>query len=230
MIKITNLTKSFDDNMIFENLNLTINSGNTVILGPSGSGKTTLLRLMAGLDHSYKGQIVHEHSSLSYVFQEDRLLPWKTLRQNIEFIIPKPNVLQARIENVSQSLHIDDLLDKKPYELSGGQKRRCAIARGFIYPSETILMDEPFSSLDLYLKLKIISDLRALLEEEDRNMILITHDINEALLLADEIIIFKQTPITDYKRINIDLKHRRIDDDEFSRLGSEIYHYLLERS
>ncbi len=230
MISFTNLTKKFGDKVIFDNLDIHINPGKTVILGPSGSGKTTLLRIIAGLDDDYEGVIESESANLSYVFQEDRLLPWKTLRQNIEFILPNPEQFMARINQVAKSLHIDDLLDKRTYVISGGQKRRCAIARGFIYPSDTILMDEPFSSLDLYLKLHIIDDLKELLEHDSRNLILITHDINEALLLADEIIIFKHTPVSEFRRIKVDLKERRIDNDEFNRLSKEIYHYLLERS
>jgi NitT/TauT family transport system ATP-binding protein len=229
MIKITNLVKSFGSQIVLDNLNLHIGYGTTVILGPSGSGKTTLLRLIAGLDKEYKGALNSEEMRMSLVFQEDRLLPWKTLRQNIEFILAKQGVSDSRIEQITESLHIKELLDSKPYKLSGGQKRRCAIARGFIYPSDIILMDEPFSSLDLYLKLKIIADLNILLEKEKRNLLLVTHDITEALLLADEILIFRHTPVSEYRTLKLELPkgERKLQSTIFNEWERLIYEYLL---
>ncbi|MBN2829377.1 MAG: ABC transporter ATP-binding protein [Candidatus Cloacimonetes bacterium] len=229
MIRISNLTKSFGAHTVLKSLNLHIGFGTTVLLGPSGSGKTTLLRLIAGLDKNYQGEIDSEKMRMSIVFQEDRLLPWKTLRHNIEFILPRDKVNQERINHITESLKIQALLDSKPFKLSGGQKRRCAIARGFIYPSDIVLMDEPFSSLDLYLKLKIIADINILLEKEKRNLLLVTHDITEALLLADEIIIFKQTPVTEFQTLKLDLpkNERMLQSSVFTEWERRIYEYLL---
>ncbi|MDP8232963.1 MAG: ABC transporter ATP-binding protein [Candidatus Zophobacter franzmannii] len=230
MIKIKNLSKSFGDLKVLDKLDLHIGYGTTVLLGPSGSGKTTLLRLIAGLDTDFTGDIDSEKMKMSFVFQEDRILPWKTLRQNIEFILPDNQVDSKRITAITESLNINELLDSRPFQLSGGQKRRGAIARGFIYPSDIILMDEPFSSLDLYLKLKIISDLNVLLEREKRNLLLVTHDINEALLLADEIVIFKQTPVSDFKVLKLDLpkSERKLNNKAFNEWERQIYQYLLD--
>ena len=182
MIRIKNLTKRYGNLTVYENFNLELKEGEvTCILGESGCGKTTLLNCVAGLT-DYEGEITEV--KCSYIFQTPRLVPNLTVGGNLKLICKDENAVEKALETVR-------LTDKKnayPVALSGGQARRVSIARAFLYGGEVILMDEPFTSLDLKLKKEISELFSQIQSESKRTALFVTHDVDEALSLAHRII------------------------------------------
>nr|WP_163237552.1 ABC transporter ATP-binding protein [Clostridium sporogenes] len=187
-IRFINARKSYGDKIIFKDLNLNFEKNKiTAILAPSGYGKTTLLNIIAGLDKLDSGNFIMKSQSISYMFQEDRLLPWLTVYENIAFVL-KSNTFKCEMENIiDKYLELVKLKEYKDYtldKLSGGMKRRVALARAFAYKSEVLIMDEPFKGIDLALKKETISTFLKLWKKDKKTVIVVTHDINEAKLLA----------------------------------------------
>ena len=226
MIKIKKISKRYGELEIFKNLSLIIPENEvTVILGPSGVGKTTLLNMISKLDEDFTGEIERRYNNLSYVFQEERLLKWKTVEENIKFVLKNDN---ESINDILELLELYNLKNKKVKELSGGQMQRVSIARAFAYSSDFIIMDEPFKSLDIFLKIKIIRDFIKLMENQKRTILLVTHDIREALFLGDTIYMISSNNKNKLEemRINIAKKDRHLEDDKMIKYEKEIYKKL----
>jgi len=224
MIELNKVFKKFDENIIFDNFNLKIEDNEiTTILGPSGCGKTTLLKIISGLDQDYEGDILGiDLSKISFIFQEPRLLNWKSVYDNIAFVTDNELVIHEALRLVD----LEEEKDLYPKNLSGGMKQRVAIARAFAYPSKLLLMDEGFTGLDLKIKLELIDYFIKIWKKDQKTVIHITHDIDEALLLSDRVIQFSSNPISILNdlRIKID-KDVRYD----SRKIKEIKELLIER-
>lgn len=183
MIEIKNFTKRYSGNNVYENFNLSVKEGGvTCILGESGSGKTTLLNAVAGLI-KYEGSI--SKVKCSYIFQTPRLVPNLTVYGNLKLICPDDGAIMDMLVKV----RLEDKVNSYPRELSGGQAQRVSIARAFLYKSDVILMDEPFSSLDLKLKGEIIRLFSEIRKQDDRTVLFVTHDADEAACLAERVII-----------------------------------------
>ena len=182
MIQIKNLTKRYGELTVYENFNLKLEEGEiTCILGESGCGKTTLLNCIAGLTE-YEGEI--PKVKCSYIFQTPRLVPNLTVGGNLKLICKD----EISVDEALEKVRLTDKKNAYPVALSGGQAQRVSIARAFLFDSEVILMDEPFTSLDLKLK-KEISELFLQIQSESRRTALfVTHDVDEALSLAHRII------------------------------------------
>ncbi len=185
---------------IFENFSLTFEAHKTTaIIAPSGAGKTTLLDILCNRLKIENGSIEIGDTPISYIFQEDRLLPWHTVQKNI--MLPLENMTftdKEKIERVNKYIKLCGIHDKrhaKPNELSGGERQRVSIARAFSYPSKLLLMDEAFQSLDLHIKFQLLELFENLSVSEKRTSILVTHDIREALCLADRIVVLKGSPL-----------------------------------
>lgn len=186
--------KKYGETTVYDGFSLEIEAGKiTCLLGPSGCGKTTLLNMLAGLV-PYQGKIENIPNRISYIFQEERLLPNLTVRQNIRFVLGK-GASDAAIDSVLEKVELLDKADAYPSELSGGQAQRVSIARAFAYPSELILMDEPFSSLDTALKIRLIDVFCRLWREERRTAVFVTHDVEEACMLAHRAIVLREGAI-----------------------------------
>lgn len=231
-INLQNVNFSYKNLNIFNNLNLKIPKGKvTVILGPSGCGKTTLLNLISGVLIPNSGKIeIPKDLTISYLFQEPRLLPWNTITQNIKFVL---DGLQEQIRNQRTSHYIKELELEKfanyyPWQLSGGMKQRVSIARAFAYPSNTILMDEPFKGLDLALKLNLFKLFNKVWREDERTALFVTHDIHEAILLGDEIIVLTNSPVTVKKRFinSTPYTKRSLHNSSILALERELYTLL----
>ncbi len=199
-VKIMNLCKSYDKHKILDKLNINFKKNKiTVILGPSGCGKTTLLNIISGIEKEYSGKVILNSKSISYIFQEDRLIEQLTVYENIAFVL-KSTMNKEEIDSIIHKyLTLVKLLeykDKLPSKLSGGMKRRVAIARAFAYKSSLLLMDEPFKGLDDKLKKEIIEEFLKIYEEDKRTIILVTHDMKEAKLLGDEIYYLEKNDIS----------------------------------
>ncbi len=166
----------------------------TVLMGPSGCGKTTLLRIVAGLDDRFVGKVnVPEGARIGVMFQEPRLLPWRTVRQNIE-LVAAPDFSAEDLEWLAHAVGIADMLPRYPQELSLGLARRVALARAFATKPDLLLLDEPFVSLDE----RTADRLRRLLLEvwsaRPTTAILVTHNAREAILLADQLVLLAPRP------------------------------------
>ena len=181
MIKITGISKSFDGKRVLENVSFTVNEGECVALtGASGAGKTTLMRIIAGLETPDSGEITFEKPmKATFVFQENRLLENKSVLENILAVVPDKN----RAEYFLKRCGLYDDRAKKAKSLSGGMKRRLAIARALAYGGELYFLDEPLRELDS----DTLSAVAELIKEEIKNKtaILITHDSTALTLLAD---------------------------------------------
>ncbi|HDQ14915.1 MAG TPA: ABC transporter ATP-binding protein [Sediminispirochaeta sp.] len=193
------LSFSYDRQEVFRNLSLSFEDHRvTAVLGPSGCGKTTLLHLISGLLEPASGNLHGvEGRRISYLFQEPRLLPWKSVRANIELVL-EPHYPRERRREIARSflqlVGLGDFEEYYPSRLSGGMRQRAAIARAFAYPAQIMLMDEPFQALDLRRKLSLIGHFEALWSRDPRSSVFVTHDIQEAILLGDRIVILEMSP------------------------------------
>lgn len=198
-ICVKNLTCSYEQNTIFDNFDVTFEQGKiNVILGGSGVGKTTLLNAIAGIK-SYEGQIEGCEGGVSYIFQKDRLIPSISVYKNLDLILKgvvKDKAERKRmIEQTAVDLEIFDVLKSLPSEISGGQAQRVSMARAFLYPSDVMLLDEPFKALDTALKTRLIKQFAALQEKKNKTVVFVTHAIDECLLLADDYFVFDDAPV-----------------------------------
>lgn len=198
-ICVKNLTCSYEQKTIFDNFDVTFEQGKiNVILGGSGVGKTTLLNAIAGIK-SYKGQIEGCEGGVSYIFQKDRLIPSISVYNNLDLILKgvvKDKAERKRmIEQTAVDLEIFDVLKSLPSEISGGQAQRVSMARAFLYPSDVMLLDEPFKALDTALKTRLIKQFAALQEKKNKTVVFVTHAIDECLLLADDYFVFDDAPV-----------------------------------
>ena len=199
-ISIRNLNKSYENEEIFNDFNIDFYDEKVnCIIGKSGCGKSTLLNIIAGLTEIQSGEIHGVSlSDISYIFQEDRLIEWLTVKENLELTLKKyydKSVIDNKIDELLELVGIYDIKNKYPNALSGGMKQRVNIARAFGKPSKVILMDEPFKSLDYKLKYTIIDEFKTLLNKEKRMVILVTHDLDEALYFRGNIIVFNNKPV-----------------------------------
>lgn len=190
-----------------KDLQFAVNKGEFVALvGPSGSGKTTLLNMVANLESDYRGSIQAPIDALSYMFQESRLMPWLTVENNIRLVLDAP-ALQAdserfaRMNLLIEQLGLSAFRNAFPKQLSGGLKRRVALARAFVTQPQVLLMDEPFQSLDEPTAQDLRQVLLTLWQNTRPTVLFVTHSLNEALQLADRILFFSARPaqvILDY--------------------------------
>ncbi|WP_333860886.1 ABC transporter ATP-binding protein [Clostridium sp.] len=188
---IKNLNKSYDGASVFSNLNMNFIKGKiAVILGPSGCGKTTLLNIISGIETNYSGEVLLRNRSISYVFQEDRLIPYFTVYKNVEFVLKSTldkNEVNITVNKFLDMVELLEYKDKLPDKLSGGMKRRVALARAIAYKSSLILMDEPFKGMDDRLKSSVIKKFLIHQRETGRTVILVTHDKGEAEIMGDKV-------------------------------------------
>lgn len=202
MLEVKLLNKLFNGLPVLEGLNLTVGEREiTALVGPSGCGKSTLLNLIAGITGDYEGEIINGFGRTGYVFQEDRVLPWMTVYDNIRIV--RDDTDHKRIMQLIEQMHLDGFEDYYPDQLSGGMRQRCGIARAFYYGSELLLMDEPFKSLDYCLRIEMLSYLKALWEQEQNTVLFVTHDIEEALQIADRILVFSRRPSSVIREIKL---------------------------
>lgn len=190
-MEIKNLKKSFDGKIIIDSLTLSLpERGIVAIMGPSGCGKTTLLRIIAGLESADEGEIVGLPDSVSYVFQEPRLFPWLSAKDNVALACDNEEKALKWLSRVE----LKNDADKLPHELSGGMGQRVAFARALSCDAELYILDEPFTGLDNALKIRLFS----LIKEKAASALvfMVTHDKSEAESLAYKIITFDSPPLS----------------------------------
>ena len=200
MFELKNIYKSFGSLRVFDDFSINFNKNIiNCILGPSGCGKTTLLNIIAGLMIPDSGDISGINlDKISCVFQEPRLLPWKTARKNIEFTLRDKytqNKVMEVVDKYIKLVQLDGYGDYYPGQMSGGMNQRVSLARAFSFPSEIILMDEPFKGLDYKLKQSLQNSFLELWQSDKRTVIYVTHDVDEAIELGENIFLFSKSPV-----------------------------------
>lgn len=224
LLKIENLTKKFNDFSVIENLNLEIKKDEIVaIIGPSGCGKSTLLNIISGIVRKYEGNLHTSKSTIGYVFQEDRLLPWMNVLENVKVV--NDNSKDEDVLKIIEDVGLKNFEKSYPDTLSGGMRQRCAIARGFNYDCDLLLMDEPFKSLDYNLRIEMLNTLINLWKRSKKSILFITHEIDEAITVANRIIVLAKRPTKVAKEIIIDKESvgkRDINSEELIQVRREI--------
>ncbi len=196
---IDNIHKQFDTLEVLKGLSIHFKENKvTCILGPSGCGKSTLLNIMMAVIEPEQGKVVgFEGKDISTIFQEDRLIEWRTVEENIDFVLRNKLSFAERRKVIKYYLDAVGLKDYRHYyprKLSGGMRQRVSIVRAFAYPSEIMIMDEPFKSLDVNMKANLMRTFCKLRENDDRTIIYVTHDVDEAVTLGDQIVILTDKP------------------------------------
>ena len=245
-IELIDISKSFNSPKekieVFKNLNLSIGSGEFVsIIGPNGCGKTTLFNIIIGLDENYKGNVKLDHikdrrTEIAYMMQKDLLLPWKSVYKNIIVGLD----IQGKVNSYTKGyvlqylrrFGISNLISSYPSKLSGGERQKVALIRTLMLDSEIMLMDEPFSAIDYNTRLELQTQIYSLAKEKKKTVIIITHDIDEAITVSDRVIIFSNKPMGVYKdlKITFDFEKRSAfnvkQDPKFASYFSEIWQSL----
>jgi sulfonate transport system ATP-binding protein len=192
-IAIGGLSKAFGDRRVLENFSLRVERGEILaILGPSGCGKSTLLRCIAGLEKPDAGTI-DVAGEIGMIFQEPRLLPWKNVRDNVAFAA-RNAVERARVDETIELVGLTSAKNRLPKHLSGGMAQRAALARSLIRRPEVLLLDEPLGALDALLRLELGRAVADILAQAKTTSILVTHDVDEAIALADRVIVLSAHP------------------------------------
>jgi len=216
MIEVAGVSKRFDSGLLaVSEVDLTVAASEIVaVIGPSGCGKSTVLRLIAGLESPTNGSVrVAGHRvegpdrSVGVVFQEPRLMPWLTVERNVSFGLDQPDagVTAEAIDRVGLSAFARSL----PKELSGGMAQRTAIARALVTKPPVLLLDEPFSALDAFTRIDLQEHLLEVWGWYRPTMFLVTHDIDEALVLADRVLVFSGQPGSIQAELTVDLPRPR---------------------
>lgn len=237
VLEVRDLRKDYDTETgtltVFEEFNFDLYDGEFIcILGKSGCGKSTLLKCVAGLEEFQDGTISGEYDSVGYVFQEDRLLNWKTVRQNISLVLESNDVPEAehddRIGYYLDLVGLQHAEDMYPLQLSGGMKQRVAIARALAIEPDILLLDEPFSSLDEITARDLRDSFLDMIQELDQSVLFVTHNVSEAVFLSDRIIILAdESPSYISKNLENDLPYPRdIDSVEVLERKKEIVTFL----
>lgn len=230
---MSNIHKKFGDLYVLKDLNMKLEEHKLIcILGPSGCGKTTLLNIISGVFPPDQGEMSgFAGKTISYLFQETRLLRWKTVDENIDFVLKDKFSKMQRLEIVKRYVDMVGLRDFKKYypdKLSGGMKQRVAIARAFAYPADILLMDEPFKGLDMQLKTALMHAFVDLWLMDHRSVFFVTHDIDEALLLGEEIYVLNERPgsVKGVISNTIPHKERNLNSENIRQVEREIYQLL----
>jgi sulfonate transport system ATP-binding protein len=217
-VVVSNLRRAYGSRVVIENLNLRIERGEFVaLLGESGCGKTTLLRALAGLDPIQGGRIVAPRRP-AVVFQEHRLLPWDNLWRNVSLGLQHPDA-RERAGAALAEVGLGDRLDDWPRNLSGGQAQRVALARALVQQPELLLLDEPFAALDALTRIRMHELVRVLVASHRPGVLLVTHDVDEAIALADRILVMRDGRIAFEHRTRADASTPIARADLLAELG-----------
>jgi nitrate/nitrite transport system ATP-binding protein len=249
-LKIEGLAKRYGDSTVFDSVNFEIRQGEFVcIIGHSGCGKTTILNVLAGLEHASDGHVFMDNREVAgpslergVVFQGHALMPWLTVRANIAFAVRSKWPLWTRaqvnehVEKYVAMVGLSAAIDKKPSALSGGMKQRVGIARAFAIQPRMLLLDEPFGALDALTRGTIQDELLRICAETHQTVFMITHDVDEAILLADRILLMSNGPqarVAEIVRNTMPRQRQRATlhhDPQYYRIRNHLVDFLVARS
>ncbi len=206
-LRLRALSKSFSGRTVLHDIDLDIEPGEFVaIVGRSGCGKSTLLRLVAQLDGASGGEVLYEHEGsgepeIRIMFQDARLLPWKRVQANVALGLPKQAAPQAL--NALRQVGLDQRAGEWPAVLSGGQRQRVALARALVHDPQLLLLDEPLGALDALTRIEMQSLIESLWRERGFTALLVTHDVQEAIALADRVLLIEDGHVALDQRIDL---------------------------
>jgi nitrate/nitrite transport system ATP-binding protein len=249
-LKIEGLAKRYGDSTVFDSVNFDIRQGEFVcIIGHSGCGKTTILNVLAGLEHASDGHVFMDNREVAgpslergVVFQGHALMPWLTVRANIAFAVRSKWPLWTRaqvhehVEKYVAMVGLSAAIDKKPSALSGGMKQRVGIARAFAIQPRMLLLDEPFGALDALTRGTIQDELLRICAETHQTVFMITHDVDEAILLADRILLMSNGPqarVAEIVKNTMPRERERATlhhDPQYYRIRNHLVDFLVARS
>ncbi|WP_096436321.1 ABC transporter ATP-binding protein [Alteribacter populi] len=221
-VQIENVSRVFAGQTAIKDISFTAEKGEIVgLLGTSGCGKSTVLRAISGLDEGYQGTVKVNgelsdsiNENLGIIFQEARLMPWLTVEENVSFGLKDNKKTKAeKVRTILKKVGLKGFEGYYPKQLSGGMAQRTAIARALVTEPSTLLLDEPFSALDAFTKLQLQELLLHIWETAHPTMVIVTHDIDEALSLCDRIVILKGQPGTVYENIKLTKPKPRLSSD-----------------
>ncbi|MGN0143559.1 MAG: ABC transporter ATP-binding protein [Clostridium sp.] len=225
---------------------LSINKGEFIaIVGPSGCGKSTLLDIISGLVKADSGSVLIDGKEVNgpaldrgFVMQGYALFPWRTIRKNVEFGLELKKIPKKERTKISDEfielVGLKGFEDRYPHELSGGMRQRVAIARSLAYNPEVLLMDEPFAAVDAQTRETLQDELMRIWAKTNKTIIFVTHSIEEAVLLADRVVVMTKNPGTIKKVVDIDLPRPRTNSDmrfssDYKWISNKVYEYLHDK-
>jgi ABC-type nitrate/sulfonate/bicarbonate transport system ATPase subunit len=215
--------------LVLENLRLSLRFGDFVgVFGPSGCGKTTLLNIVAGLDPDFQGSVHLAPADrggipvIGYVFQNPRLLPWRTVEENVRLVLPSHPATDDRVGEILDAVGLTDARHVYPNRLSVGMSRRAALARAFVIEPELLLMDEPFVSIDVTAANRLRRLLLSMLDERPTTVLFVTHDLREAISLADRIAVISAPPAAVVADVAVDIPRDQRTGDAVERFRARL--------
>lgn len=234
-VQVRNLTKNFGDLEVLKNVSFDIKKGEFVcVVGPTGCGKTTFLNLLTRLIEPTSGEILidgepadpHKHN-LSFVFQEPSAFPWLTVEQNLRFGLEtkgyKESFIKERVDKVISLLGLEKFRNSYPNEMSVSSEQRVVIGRAFAMNPDLLLMDEPYGQMDIKVRYYLEDEVIKLWKELGSTIVFITHNIEEAVYLAEKILIVSQKPASIKEEVIVDLpRPRKVSDPEFIRIRKHV--------
>lgn len=235
LVTLSDVTFSYEPHLptVFEKVDFSVSEGSfTVLVGPSGCGKSTLLRLMTSLDTPQSGRVTNT-ARTRMVFQGAALLPWYTASENVEIGFTgmhlTKEIRKKKAFEALRELGIEALADSYPRHLSGGQRQRVGIARALVSKPELLLLDEPFSALDIETTRKLSEEVLRIHQEKSMTMVMVSHSIDDAVMLADTILVVSDKHIKE--TISVPLPYpRRIDDTNVQLLIQQVRNALPSSS
>lgn len=239
ILSIQNLSKTYysleDEINTLKNISFDVFKEDFIsIVGTSGCGKSTLLNIIAGLDKEYKGKILKQDNiNIGYMLQVDALLPWLTIKENCNLGLKLQNKKDNnKVDKLLKKYNLDEFANKYPHELSGGMKQRCALIRTLLLEPDILLLDEPFSALDYQTRLNVQKDIFNIIKKEHKTVILVTHDLEEAISMSNKVIVLSKRPAVIKNIYNIEMDNKnpleKRNDDHFKEYFNNIWNDLDE--
>jgi NitT/TauT family transport system ATP-binding protein len=210
------------------------------VIGPSGCGKSTLLNIIAGLTETTSGKVYVDNKEVDgpgqergVVFQQYALFPWLTVRKNVEFGLKLKGIKKEEATTIANKylkmVQLEDFANSYPKELSGGMKQRVAIARAYAVNPKVLLLDEPFGALDAQTRIQLQSDLLETWEKEQKTCFFITHDVDEAIILAQRVVIMSARPGRVKEIVNIDIPYPRTQETKMTKEFLDLKNYIWSK-
>ncbi len=224
LLRVVRLRKAFGRVTVIDGWDLEVEEGERVaILGPSGCGKTTFLRIVAGIEKNYEGEVTLKAERIGYAFQEPRLIPWITVVENLRLVRDEP----SKIAELLAEFDLEGFEKFYPWQISEGMRQRVNLARALLFEPDLLLLDEPFDALDLKTKIKVMEHIVWKWKEKRFSMVFVTHNLKEALFLADRILIVSGRPTRILDEFVVKERPSSFLDEGISKMEQELTRRIL---